>query len=461
MSVRNIEDAYPLSPLQEGLLFHSLYGPEEGVYVTQLSCKTRDVDVAGIQRAWQKIIDRHPSFRTAFVWKNVEKPLQVVQRHVTLPFQFEDWRGLSSIEQQERLNTYLVADRRRGFQLNKAPLLRLALIQLSDNRHQLVLSHHHIIVDGWSLAMVFKEAFALYEAYCEGREPQLEPIRSYREYIAWLMQQDLLEAEEFWRQMLKGFTVSTSILPEHGIESLPRQKAGYSEQQFELSAATTAALLSLGRLYRLTMNTIVMGAWTVLLSRHSGQRDVLFGIVMSGRPPDLDGVESMVGLFVNTLPMRIRVRAGDLLSSWLEGIQMQLLEMQKYEYSPLAKVQQWSDLPRGEALFESLFTFENFPTTPNVRVKNVEVLIDTSFEKTSYPLTIMVGPGTQLIVRVLYDDLRIDHATVSLLVRHFQSLLENMAVGFDRPLSAVEILAPVESELLLDQFNADLEEASI
>ena len=461
MSVRNIEDVYPLSPLQEGLLFHGLYGPEEGVYVAQLSCKTRDVDVVAIQRAWQKIIDRHPPFRTAFVWKNVEKPLQVVQRHVTLPFQFEDWRGLSSIEQQERLDTYLDADRRRGFQLNKAPLLRVALFQLNDNCHQLVLSNHHIIVDGWSLALVFKEAFALYAAYCEGREPQLEPSRPYREYIAWLLQQDLLEAEEFWRRMLEDFTVSTSILTEPGVGSLPRREAGYSEQQFELSTATTGALLSLGRRYHLTMNTIVMGAWAMLLSRHSGQRDVVFGVVMSGRPPDLAGVETMVGLFVNTLPMRTRVRAGDLLSSWLEEIQMQQLEMQKYEYSPLAKVQQWSDLPRGAVLFDSLFAFENFPATPNVHVKDVEVSIDTSFEKTSYPLTIMVGPGTQLVVRVLYDDLQIDHATVKLLLRHFQSLLENMAAGFNRPLSAIEILAPVESDLLLDEFNADLEEASI
>ena len=461
MSVRNIEDVYPLSPLQEGLLFHSLYDPEEGVYVAQLSCKTRDIDVMAIQRAWQKIIDRHPPFRTAFIWKNVEKPLQVVQRHVTLPFQLEDWRGLSSVEQQERLDTYLAADKRRGFQLNKAPLLRVALFQVSDNCHQLVLSHHHIVVDGWALALVFQEAFALYEAYSEGREPQLKLSRPYREYIAWLAQQNLLEAEEFWRRMLKDFTISTSLLAEPGAGCLPRQEAGYSEQQFELSAATTAALLSLGRANRLTMNTIVMGAWALLLSRHSGQRDVLFGVVMSGRPPDLAGVESMVGLFVNTLPMRIRVRAGDLISSWLEEIQMQQLEMQKYEYSPLAKVQQWSGLPYGEALIESLFTFENFPTPPNMHVKNVEVAIDTSFEKTNYPLTIMVGPGTKLLVRVLYDDLQIDHATVKLLLRHFQSLLENMADGFDRPLSTVEILAPVESELLLDQFNADLEEASI
>lgn len=457
MSIRNVEDAYPLSPTQEGLLFHNLYEPAGGFYVPQFACELRNVNSTAIRKAWQRIIDRYSAFRTAFVWKNLEKPLQVVGRRVELPFHFEDWRELSPAEQQLRLHNYLEADRRRGFALNKAPLLRVALFQVSDDIHQLVLSHHHIVIDGWSMALVFKEAFALYEAFAEGRELKLQPAHPYRDYIAWLQKQDLTQAEEFWRRMLKDFTIPTSILPELGVERLPAGEAGYSEQQFELSAAVTAALLSLGRAHRLTMNTIVMGAWALLLGRYSGRRDVLFGVIMSGRPPDLAGVESMVGLFVNTLPMRIGVPVDDFLSSWLEKIQQQQLEMQKYEYSPLAEVQQWSDLPPNEALFNSIFAFENFPTTPNMRLQGLEVSLDAAFEKTSYPLTIMVGPGAQLIVRVLYDDLRIDHATVKLLLRHFQSLLENMSAGFDQPLSAIEIVTPVESEQLLDEFNANLE----
>jgi len=454
MGTKNIEDFYPLSSLQEGLLFHGLYAPEECHYVRQLGYKIRDVDVLAVKRAWQKIVDRHPAFRTRFVWENVAKPFQVVQRRVELPFQVEDWRRLSSIEQQERLATYYEADRRRGFELDKAPLLRLALFQVNDNCHQLVLSYHHIIVDGWSMAMVFGEVFALYEAYSRGRELQLEPSHPYRDFIAWLKQQNLAGAESFWRRMLKDFTVSTSIVG-FGTGSLPHEETGYSEQQLELSAATTAALLSLGRLHHLTMNTIVMGAWALLLSRYTGRRDVLFGVVMSGRPPDLAGVETMIGLFLNTLPMRIRLSADDLLCSWLKEIQQQQVEMQTYQYSPLTEVQQWSDVPRGEPLFENIFAFENYPMTRNGT--GLEIVIDMSFEKTSYPLTIMVSPGTQLLLRVLYDDLRIDDATVKRLLQHFQSLLENMAVDFDRPVSNLHIVTPVENEQLVDEFNADLE----
>ena len=203
------------------------------------------------------------------------------------------------------------------------------------------------------------------------------------------------------------------------------------------------------------MNTIVMGAWALLLSRYTGRRDVLFGVVMSGRPPDLAGVESMIGLFLNTLPMRICLSANDRLCSWLKEIQQQQVEMQTYQYSPLAEVQQWSDVPPGEPLFESIFAFENYPMTLNETA--LEIVIDTAFEKTSYPLTIMVSPGTQLILRVLYDDLRIDDATVKRLLQHFQSLLEHMAVDFDQPVSNLQIVTPVENEQLVDQFNAEFE----
>jgi non-ribosomal peptide synthetase component F len=207
------------------------------------------------------------------------------------------------------------------------------------------------------------------------------------------------------------------------------------------------------------MNTILTAAWAFLLSRHSGQRDVLFGVVTSGRPPSLDGVESMVGNFVNTLPVRIRVPRSDSIRAWLDEIQRHQLEIQRYEYSPLAEVQQWSEVARSEQLFESIFAFENFPVTPNTHDTGLDISMATAFEKTSYPLTIMAAAGTQLTLRILYDDLRIDDATVKRLLGHFESLLENMAGGFDRPVSALNIVTSAETEQLLDRFNDNFEEA--
>lgn len=453
-----VEDFYPLTPAQQGILFHALFAPNSGAYCQQFDYRIKgSLNVAAFKRARQAVIERHQTFRTAFLWDGLAEPVQVVFRRADMPIQEYDLKGLEPAAQEDELNRLLIEDRNTGLALSLPPLMRSALINVADDEHHFIWTCHHLLLDGWSTNMLIRELFAFYDAFSNGRSLELETPRSYREYVAWLKQQDLVEAEAFWRRMLKDFITPTSIMPKVDVTSLPRQETGYSEQQLELSAATTNSLLSLGRQHRLTMNTIVMGAWALLLSRHSGQHDVLFGVVTSGRPPDLDGVESMVGLFVNTLPMRIRVPRSDTIITWLEEIQRQQLEIQKYEYSPLAEVQQWSDIARGEQLFESIFAFENFPVTPNTYETGLDISLATAFEKTSYPLTIMAAAGTQLTLRVLYDDLRIDDATVKRLLRYFESLLENMASGFVRSVSALNIGNAVETEQLVDDFNADLE----
>jgi len=453
-----VEDFYPLTPAQHGMLFHALFAPNSGAYCQQFDYRIKgDLNVAAFKQAWQAVVERHPILRTGVLWDDVAEPVQVVFRRADLPIKEYDLKGLEPAARHEELNRLLIEDRNTGWTLSRPPLIRFALIQVADDEHHFVWSCHHLLLDGWSSYRINEELFAFYDAFSNGGSLELETPPSYREYLAWLKQQDLVEAEVFWRGMLKGFTVPTSILPELDITSLPREQAGYREQQLNLSAATTTSLLSLGRQHRLTMNTIVMAAWAFLLSRHSGQTDVLFGVVTSGRPPNLDWVESMVGLFINTLPMRIRVPRSDSIRTWLDEIQRQQLEIQKYEYSPLAEVQQWSEIARSEQLFESIFAFENFPATPNAHETGLDISLASAFEKTSYPLAIVVAAGAQLTLRVLYDDLRIDDATVKRLLRHFESLLENIAGGFDRPVSALNLVNAVETEQLVDDFNADLE----
>jgi non-ribosomal peptide synthase protein (TIGR01720 family) len=454
-----VEDFYPLTPAQQGILFHALFAPNSGAYCQQFDYRIKgSLNVVAFKLAWQKVIERHPALRIGFLWDGLAEPVQVVFRRMDLPIKEYDLKDLEPVTQHEELNRLLVEDRNTGLVLSRPPLMRFALISVADDEHHFVWTCHHLLLDGWSTLMINRELFAFYDAFSKDRLLELETLPSYRDYLAWLKQQDLVEAEAFWRRMLKDFSVPTSILPDLDGKSLSRKEAGYSDVKLDVSAATTTSLLSLGRQHRLTMNTIVMGAWAFLLSRHSDQRDVLFGVVTSGRPPNLDGVESMVGLFVSTLPMRIRVPRSESISAWLEEIQRQQLEIQKYEYSPLAEVQQWSNIARGEQLFESIFAFENFPVTPNTHKTGLEISMVTAFEKTSYPLTIMaVVTGTQLTLRVLYDDLRIDDATVKRLLRYFDSLLENMAGGFDQPVSALNVVKAVETEQLVDDFNADLE----
>lgn len=453
-----VEDFYPLTPAQQGMLFHALFAPNSASYCQQFDYRVSgNLNVAAFKQAWQAVVQRHATLRTGFLWDGLTEPVQVVFRRADLPINELDLTRLEPSAQREQLNRLLIEDRNTGLALSRPPLMRVALIRIAEDEHHFVWTCHHLLLDGWSGYLITNELFAFYDAFSNGRSLELATPRSFREYLAWLKRQDLDEAETFWRRMLKDFTVPTSILPGSDGTSLPCEEAGYREQQLDLSAAATNSLLSLGRQNRLTMNTIVMGAWAFLLSRHSGQPEVLFGVVTSGRPPDLDGVESMIGNFVNTLPMRISVPGAKSIGTWLEEIQRHQLEIQKYEYSPLAEVRQWSDIGPSEQLFESIFAFENFPVTPNTHEKSLDIRLATAFEKTSYPLTIMAGAGTQLTLRLLYDDLRIPDATVKRLLRNFESLLENLSRGFDRPVAALNLVNAVETEQLVDDFNADLE----
>jgi hypothetical protein len=460
--MKGVEDFYPLSPAQKGILFDALYSPNTRVYFQQVRYRINGpLNVPAFVRAWEKVIERHPSLRTAFFWEGFREPIQAVSRQVTLPLEQRDWRGLSAAEQQTFLEEVLSADRAQGFDLLRAPLMRFALLRLADETHSFIWSCHHILLDGWSMYVISQEVGALYHAFNEGRGLELGPPPSYRDYILWLSRQNPTTAEAFWRQSLKGFSGGVSLVTPPWSTSVPDQEEGYSEQQMPLSIATTRALNSLGRQHRLTMNTLVQGAWALLLSYYSGQRDIVFGVVVSGRPPELAHVEAIVGLFVNTLPMRARVTPGEILRDWLKGLQERQMEMQSYEYSPLFDIQQWSEVARGESLFDSIFAFENFPTAFSRNDEKgemgLDITVEASFERTSYPITVMASPGPPLTIRILYDSRRVDTSAVERMLARLQSLLENMVSNIEQPISVLNAVMEVESEELIEDFNANLE----
>ncbi|HJR08608.1 MAG TPA: non-ribosomal peptide synthase/polyketide synthase [Pyrinomonadaceae bacterium] len=458
MSRKNVEDLYPLSPLQQGLLFHSVYAPASGVYVEQLSCTLGgELNLDAFGRAWQQTIDRHPILRTAFVWEGLDEPVQVVRRSVRLPFAQEDWRALSAAEQQERLHAYLKDDLRQGFDLAKAPLMRIALLRLSEDSYQFVWSYHHLMLDGWCIPLVLREVFAFYEASSRGESFAPERPRPYRDYIAWLRRQDLHKAEAFWRQTLKGFHAPTPLPTVKAFDATDGEVGHeeYGEQEISLSADTTAALQTLARTHGLTLNTLVQGAWALLLGRYSGERDVVFGVTVAGRPAELAGVEAMVGLFINTLPLRVEVDGEQELLPWLKSLQEQQTELRQYEYSPLVQVQGWSDAPRGLPLFESLLVFENYPVDASFRqqLEQLSVTNIQKVERTNYPLNLLAVPGAQLLLRFSYDRRRFDAQTIERMLGHLQTALENFAAHPSRRLAAVPLLTNAERRQLLVEWN--------
>jgi hypothetical protein len=436
MDSKNIEDIYTLSPTQQGMFFHILANPESGMYFAHQMCILHGkFNFFAFEQAWQKVVARHTSLRTAFVWEGLKKPIQIVHHQTTLSISQYDWSELSSNAQEAQLQYYLQADIKQGFNLYQPPLMRLAIIRIAANTHQLIWSSHHLISDVWSDAIMLKEVFAFYEVFDEGKNIELQPSRPYRDYITWLKQQDLTAAEIFWRRELQDLRIPTPLGLDENNLKLSNQEERYAQQEFEFSLTTTEALISLAKQESLTLNTILMGAWALLLSHYSSNKDVVFGTVLSGRPVTLAGIDAMVGLFVNTLPARIKISVEDLLLPWLKSLQIQQINLRSYEHTPLAQVQSWSNIPKGLPLFESILVVQNSKVdisqlgTQNLKLDNIR-----SFASTHYPLAIVAIPGANLRLHLLYDLRRFCGVTVTKVLSHFEEIIKAMVTNPDSQL---------------------------
>jgi non-ribosomal peptide synthase protein (TIGR01720 family) len=425
-----VEDIYPLSPLQEGLLFRVLQGPRTDDYFLHLSCRIEGrLDTDAFTRAWRAVIARHTILRTAFLWNNLAEPLQVVKREVELPWQEADWRSLFAMDQHARLDEYLRDNRAHGFDLTQPPLLRLALFRLADETHQLVWSSHHIALDGWSYPILIKEVLTCYDALARGEQPQLPSPRPYRDYVEWLRRQDLNAAEKFWRETLRGFDAPTSLGDD--VTTSPQEMR--AAERLTLSDEATGALRVFARSHGLTINTLVQGAWALCLSGPSGSDDVLFGFVVSGRTAELSGAETMVGLLINTLPLRVRLAGNESLVPWLKQVQARQSEAQQYDYSPLTEVQRWSEVPPGRPLFESFITFLNYPARDAVAEWNgpLQVREIEFVEKVDYPLNLIASARHRLELELKYDARRFSTEAVKRLLALVGQLLESFAARAD------------------------------
>jgi acyl carrier protein len=445
MDRKDIETIYPLSPQQQGMLLESLYAPEAGIrgaHIEQFACLLQgNLDVKTFERAWRQIASHHTILRTAFVWKEHDEPLQVVLRRVEVPFEYQDWRGLASQEHRTRLQTFLTAERQRGFELSKAPLIRVAVFQVGDNAYQLAWTFHHIILDGWSHALLLNEIFSIYLALSTGQNLPQKPSHSYRDFIAWLGEQDLQEVGRYWRKTLQGFTQPTPL----GVVSTP-DDVGDREQPFgyqfaRLPAATTKTLQTWAQQQHLTLNTLVQGVWALLLSRYSGYDDVVFGTTVSGRPSDLEGVESILGLFISTLPLRVQVAPDMRLLPWLQDIQTRQLDLQHYGSCSVGQVRRWSEVPGTLPLYQSLLVFENYPIDYSTfESANLTFEIgggQVIGAQTNHALTFLITVGTEVGFQLVYHRHRLDRNGATNILAHLTDTLENIALNPEQTLSAL------------------------
>ncbi|OPF84592.1 non-ribosomal peptide synthetase [Streptomyces antioxidans] len=448
-------DVWPLSPLQKGMLFHALY--EEGsadVYVIQMALDLRrDIDAARLRGAVGTVLSRHDNLRASFRNRKSGEPVQVILREAEPDWAEHDLRQVAEGDREAELARLLEADRNRRFDLARPPL-RFSLVRLADREYRFVFTAHHILLDGWSMPLVLGELMALYAA--GGDASQLPPVVSYREYLAWLAGQDQAEAEEAWRRALAGVDGPTLVAPPDPRRGPALPETLIEQVDTELAAALGARARSLG----LTLNSVVQTVWGLVLGGLTGRDDVVFGETVSGRPPELPGVESMVGLFINTLPVRLRIDPERPLAELVRGLQDQQSELLAHKHLGLAEIQQLAGV---EKLFDAITIFANYPIDTDTlkdAAEGIGAVAATTVDATHYTLNLEgTVRGERMTVRLDYrPDLFVAGAGREILDR-FLAVLAAFAADPQRPAGSVPAFTPEDRARLVTAEAAAAEAA--
>ncbi|MBI6658645.1 non-ribosomal peptide synthetase [Pseudomonas carnis] len=457
-----IEDVYPLTPMQEGLLLHTLLEPGTGLYYMQDRYRINSaLDPERFAQAWQAVIARHEALRASFCWNVGEDMLQVIHKPGSTPIEYLDWSADPQDEQQPRLQALLKAEREAGFDLlNQAPF-HLRLIRVDEARYWFMMSNHHILIDAWCRSLLMNDFFDIYTALGEGRDAQLATPPRYRDYIAWLQRQDLNEARQWWQQNLQGFERATPIPSDR---PFLREHAGGSggmvvgDCYTRLDARDGAQLRELAQAHQLTVNTFAQAAWALVLRRLSGDRDVLFGVTVAGRPVDMPEMQRTVGLFINSIALRVKLPEDGQTCSvrqWLSALLDSNMQLREYEYLPLVTIQEHSELPKGQPLFDSLFVFENAPVEVSVldRAQSLNATSDSGRTHTNFPLTAVCYPGDDLGLHLSYDQRYFDESTVQGMLAEFKRLLLALVQGFHGDMAELALIGEQEREFLVAGCN--------
>jgi natural product biosynthesis luciferase-like monooxygenase protein/amino acid adenylation domain-containing protein/non-ribosomal peptide synthase protein (TIGR01720 family) len=420
----DIEDIYPLAPLQREMLARQLESAGSGAYLVQVSCELEGaLDTAAFVGAWREVVARHPILRTAFVWEGLEEPLQVVLRAAPLSLREEDWRGVPGEEREARLSEWLARELRREFEPSRAPLLRLTLLRLGKRTWRFVFGCSHLVMDGWSMPRIVRELFTRYEALCRGGALPSPEAPPFRDFISWLARREGDTAREFWGRMFAGYAWPAAARDGAKGELAP----DYREYSRELPERLSANLQEFARGHQLTLGTLLQAGWALVLSQHGGE-DVVFGTIVSVRPSALTEVETRVGPYIQLLPVRVRRPGSEPSIAWLHELQARLSELRQHDASSLEEIRRACGLPAGSALFESLVVFENYPLEGVLGsgLQGLELRDVRAHETSGVPLAVMGVPGRGLRLYARYDASRFTGAEVEGMLGELQRVLERL-----------------------------------
>ncbi|WP_138825051.1 non-ribosomal peptide synthetase [Bacillus altitudinis] len=446
-----VQDMYYLSPMQEGMLFHTLHHQEKGFYVEQM-----DMNVKGtlrhdlLEKSMNIIVERYDIFRTVFLHEKVKRPVQVVLKN--RPFQLDvvDIQDLSESEQLERIDRFKQKDQLRGFDLSKDLLMRASVFQTGPSSYRWIWSYHHILLDGWCFGLVVQELFAIYHALLHDIPYRLEPVKPYKEYIQWLEKQDKQASLEYWTQSLAGFEGQSTFKEQR--KQTNEHELG--EIEWAMSKEETAALSELALQQNATLSSALQSAWSILLSRYQRSNDVLFGTVVSGRPSDLAGVDRMVGLFINVIPRRIQLTDQMTFRSLLSETQQQSLAAEPHQYIPIYDIQAKAG---QQQLIDHIVVFENVPAAKKDEQESLlgfTVEDMNVYEKSNYDLNLLASPGEQLQLKLAFNQRAFDPAFVRKLKDQLTLLIKGAIKHPDQLVHTLTLVTKQEKQRMLEEWNA-------
>jgi amino acid adenylation domain-containing protein len=461
----------PLSPLQEGLLFHCLRRPDLPIYVQNFQLRIEGaLDVDALERAWNGVLGRHEAMRTAFRWKGREVPVQRAEPDVELRVRRQDLRGSSDAEKAAVLERLHRAERETGFDLEQAPLIRCTIVRLEDTRWEVLWACHHLLVDGWSFAVIERDLFALYETERQRsearRDPgQVNPAAPFRAYLDWIERQDEEAARRWWSERLSGFDTPFKLADGTADTEAPNAPAGTDPAAADLEGAdlwgevservdpeADRKLRSFAASRGLTLNTVVQAAWALVLSRHFRRRDVLYGMIVSGRPADLPGVEDIVGLFINTLPCRLSIDPARSVSEFLGAVQVEIAEMQARSFLSLAELQRLSDVPAGVTPFDALMVVQALPGGGEIP-GDLTIQSEPASARTDYPLTVIVEAADRTVLHFIHDRRVLGRPRTEALAKALRAALEALPDAVDKPVGAWSTLSADQRSLVTSRFG--------
>ncbi|MCP4216669.1 MAG: amino acid adenylation domain-containing protein, partial [bacterium] len=497
MENRQIENLYPLAPMQAGMLFHYLAAPGSGAYFEQAVLTLKGhLDTDGLRDSFQYLLDRYDIFRTLFFHEGIEQPVQVVFREGTIDMGYEDISHMPQDEKEAYIIEKKTKDKQRGFDLSKEFPMRVLLFKTAGEEedrgtYRMIWSHHHITMDGWCLGLLFKDIMSSYHArhadgvarHADGEIRQIKPVHSYGDYLRWLNGRDKTSGLEYWRNYLADYDQQIAVagcLKPPGAEDNGEYQV--EEHHCRLNLQLTSALQEIAAANRATLNTVLQVAWGLLLQRYNNCSDVVFGSVVSGRPPEIPGIEEMVGLFINTVPIRIRTDApADIkepqqttsngresavspapsgIMSFLqiiEQVQADALAARDFEYIPLPDIQAFTSLNRE--LIHHIMVFENYPLQDTIKATDAqlkpefEIVKFEALEQTGFDFNLLIVPGDSLLANFNYNSLAYNPDAVARIGGHLKHLLLQIAAGAGTDIRKLDILPPDERELLVQDFN--------